>query len=275
MRLESAQNALRAPPGGNRNGQVTNPGRSCNFGLSARHATSTPETIDWRKKLAARDANAAILGCDPPGGEKRRLIQVAPATAARPTGRSAGAHPEIMSQKARKSVARKAAARLRPTVESPVATLKGQIQRALATRLAIAAREGAAGRKSAHGGRLRGSASETSIRVLRRSADLSCSPKQGKHRGERSEMLRLRKPPSGRVEGKDLERSRSEWVSRHGAKHKSEREPRAIDGTKNEGGRDRPPSNRVDSREAPGVRRSALRSGGGRRSRVHLVHMVG
>ena len=29
---------------------------ACKFGLSARHATSTPETTDWRKKLAASDA---------------------------------------------------------------------------------------------------------------------------------------------------------------------------------------------------------------------------
>ena len=101
-------------------------------------------------------------------------------------------------------------------------------------------------------------------------------PETGKaSRRARREAAALRKPPSGQVEGKDLERPRSEWVSRHGAKHKSEREPRAIDGTKNEGGRDRPPSNRVDSREARGVRRSALRSGRRGRSRVHLVHMVG
>ena len=192
MRLESAQNALRAPPGGNRNGQATNPGRSCNFGLSARHATSAPETIDWRKKLAARDANAAILSRDPPGGEKRMLVQVAPATAARPTGRSAGAHPEIRSQKASKNIARKAAARLRSGRASPVCAFNGQIQRALATRFAIAAREGAAGRKSAQGGRWRGSASVIPIRVARRGAELSCSPKQGKHWGGRAEMRRLR-----------------------------------------------------------------------------------
>ena len=108
-----------------------------------------------------------------------------------------------MSQNTRKSAARKAAPG--PTVESPVA-LNGQIQRALATQFAIAAR-GAAGRKSAQGGRLRGSASETSIRVLPRSTDLSCSPKQGKHQGERAEMRRLRKaPPGRRSEGKDLEK---------------------------------------------------------------------
>jgi hypothetical protein len=145
-----------------------------------------------------------------------------------------------MSQKASKSAARKAAARLRPTVESPVATLKGQIQRALATRLAIATRKGAAGRKSAHGGRLRGSASETSIRVLRRSADLSCSPKQGKHRGERSEMLpsqetAIRTSRSNRLGKVTLRMGQPSW--RRG--HKSEREPST--GQKMKGGRDRPP----------------------------------
>ena len=99
-----------------------------------------PETIDWRKKLAARDAsdNPQLRS---PGGRRRRLVHVAPATAARPTGKSAGAHPEIMSQKARKSAARKAAARLRRR-GSPVAALKRQIRRAFATRFAIASRPG-------------------------------------------------------------------------------------------------------------------------------------
>jgi hypothetical protein len=46
MRLESAQNALRSPPAGKRNRQATNPGRSFSLGLSARHATSIPETTD-------------------------------------------------------------------------------------------------------------------------------------------------------------------------------------------------------------------------------------
>ena len=210
IRLESAQNALRAPPAGKRNGQATKPGRSCNFGLSACHATSVPETMDWRKNLAARDASAAILTRDRPGGEKRRLVQVAPATAARPTGRSAAAHPEIMSQKARKSTARKAAARFRSIVDLPVAALNGQIQRAPATQFAIASRERAAGRRFAQGGRLRGSASETSICVLRRSADLTCSPKQGKHRSDRAGMRRFRKRPTERSKGKDFGKPPSE-----------------------------------------------------------------
>jgi hypothetical protein len=97
--------------------------------LSARQATSVPETIDWRKKLATSNASETNLTRDPPGGSRLKLIHVALATAARPTGRSAGAHPEIMSQKARKSVARAAAARLRPSAASRVEVLNGQIQR--------------------------------------------------------------------------------------------------------------------------------------------------
>jgi len=87
-----------------------------------------PETIDWRKKLAASDASAVILSPFRPAGEKRMLNQVAPATAAKPTGRFAGDHPEIMSQKARKSVARRAAARLKSSSPSPVCAFNGQIQ---------------------------------------------------------------------------------------------------------------------------------------------------
>ncbi len=115
IRLENAQNALRWPPGGKRNGQATNPGLSLKLGSCARHATSIPDTADWRRKLAASVASEPNLSRDPCGGRRRTLTQVAPATAASPTGRSAGAHHEIMSQKARRSVARTAHTRGRPT----------------------------------------------------------------------------------------------------------------------------------------------------------------
>ena len=109
IRLDSAQNALRWPPAGKRNGQTTNPGFRFKLGLSARHATSVPDTTDWRKKFARSTASEANLSRDGPfGGKRRKLTQVAPHTAASPTGRSANAHPEIMSQKARRSAARTA-----------------------------------------------------------------------------------------------------------------------------------------------------------------------
>jgi len=79
--------------------------------LSARQATSVHETTDWRKKLATSLASGASLSRDRFGGSKRKLTHVAPMTAASPTGRSAGAHPEIMSQKMRNSAPRVAAAR--------------------------------------------------------------------------------------------------------------------------------------------------------------------
>jgi hypothetical protein len=85
--------------------------------------------MDWRKKLAASDAIAASLYRDPNGGRKRRLTQVAPTTAAIPTGRSAGAHPEIMSQKARKNVARTAATRKRLPAGALNAAIQGRKRR--------------------------------------------------------------------------------------------------------------------------------------------------
>jgi len=96
--------------------------------LRARQATSVPEITDWRKKLAASAALDASLNRDPFGGRKRKLVHVATATAASPTGRSVGAHPEIMSQKTRKSTARAAAARARPGDTLSVTTLNGPIQ---------------------------------------------------------------------------------------------------------------------------------------------------
>jgi len=184
IRLESAQKALRWLPGGKRNGQVTNPGRNCNFGLSARQATSAPDTTDWRKKLAASDTSEAILSRDRLGGRKRRLVHVAPATAARPTGRSAGAQPEIISQKARKRAARAAAPRAMPIGASPVGALNRQIRRPPATQWAIAqaAQEGTARQKSGQVDRRLGSASEISIRLLQRGEELSRSPRRRKDR---------------------------------------------------------------------------------------------
>jgi hypothetical protein len=105
-----------------------NPGFSLMLGLSARHATSVPETTDWRKKFASSATSDANLSCDRFGGRRRRLVQLAPATAASPTGRSAKPHPEIMSQKARKSVARTATARGRSTETLPDGGLNAPIQ---------------------------------------------------------------------------------------------------------------------------------------------------
>jgi hypothetical protein len=134
MRLESAQNALRAPPSGKRNGQATNPGSSFSLGLSARQATSAPETTDWRKKLTASAPSDASLNCDRFGGSKRKLTHVAPATAASPTGRSAGAQPAIMSQKMRNSAARVAAGPARPGEAASAGALNGPVQDAKPTR---------------------------------------------------------------------------------------------------------------------------------------------
>jgi len=138
IRLERAQKAVRLPPGGRRNGQVTNPGLRFKFGLSARQATSVPETADWRKKFARSAASDASLNRDAFGGRKRKLVHVAPATAASPTGRSAGAHPEIMSQKTRKNADRPAAARARPAGTLFGVALKGSAQPAKPKRCSVA-----------------------------------------------------------------------------------------------------------------------------------------
>jgi hypothetical protein len=127
IRLDKAQNALRLPPAGRLSGQATNPGCSRRLGERARHATSVPETTDWRRKLAATDAIAGSPYRDPNGGRKRKLTQVAPTTAANPTGRSAGAHPEIMSQKARKNAARAVATRERLREPFPAGALNAAI----------------------------------------------------------------------------------------------------------------------------------------------------
>src|ERR1700722_15141499 len=137
IRLDKAQNALRLPPAGRRNGQATNPGCSRSFGLSARHATSVPEATDWRKKLAASDAIDPSPYRAADGGRKRKLTQVAPITAASPTGRSAGAPPENMSQNARKNAARAAATRARLTEPLPAGALNAAIQDMKRTRRAV------------------------------------------------------------------------------------------------------------------------------------------
>ena len=255
IRLERAQNALRSPPGGKRNGQAANPGRSCMFGLSARQATSAPETTDWRKKLAASFASAASLSRDPTGGKKRRLVQVAAAAAARPTGRSAGAHPEIMSQKARNSAARKAAVRARVRGASPAGALKRPIQRAPRTPdlFERTARGGTAGRKSGQDDRRRRSPFEISIRLLGHSAALSCS------RRRRKELLATGRAPSTRApmgacrDRPDLEKPGSEEARRHDGYGPGATSPR-IDSstsaqgasptgrTNHEGGRAGPPA---------------------------------
>jgi hypothetical protein len=136
-----------------------NPGCSFMLGWSARRATSTPDTKDWRKKFARSATRDANLSCDRFGGRRLRLAQVAPATAASPTGRSVKPHPEIISQKARKSAARTAAARGKPTgtsspgLNAPIQDWKRS--RRTATR-------GAGHGRSAHAHRPMGSASAVS-----------------------------------------------------------------------------------------------------------------
>ena len=78
MRLASAENALRAFPGGRRKGAVTNPGRRSSSGRRARLATSNPDTTDPRKKLRASAARAPRRMRAPCGGRSARLAQVAP-----------------------------------------------------------------------------------------------------------------------------------------------------------------------------------------------------
>jgi hypothetical protein len=148
--------------------------------LSARRATSVPETTDWRKKLTASAPSDASLNRDPFGGRKRKLVQVAPATAANPTGRSAGDQPDIISQKTRKDAARTAAARARPGEALSAGVFNGPTQHPKPTRCVVAHRP--AGTKSGHARCLSGSASEISIPALRRGAGLPCSTRQGKHR---------------------------------------------------------------------------------------------
>src|SRR5271157_3387614 len=110
MRLASAENALQALPGGRRKGAVTNPGRKSSSGRKARLATSNPPATDPRTKLTASATSVPNRMRAPCGGRRARLVQVAPATAASPTGRSAAFQPEIASQKAKKSAARVTAA---------------------------------------------------------------------------------------------------------------------------------------------------------------------
>ena len=84
-----------------------------------------------------------------------------------------------MSQKARRNAARATAARA-----TPVEALNREIQRTPAMRCAIgqAARKRTERTEFGPADRSSGSASETSIHALRCSRELSCSPKQGKHR---------------------------------------------------------------------------------------------
>jgi hypothetical protein len=188
IRLESAQNALRPPPGGRRNGQATKPGFRFKLGLSARRATSVPETTDWRKKFVRSAASGARLKRDTFAGRKRKLVHVAPATARNPIGRSAGAHPEIMSQKMRKSADRLAAARARPARAVSDVALKGLAQPAKPRRCTVAqtAAQRPASWESGHADRSSGSASETATPALRRCAELTCSTQQGKQRRPRA-----------------------------------------------------------------------------------------
>ena len=115
IRLENVQNALRCAalrqtqrandePGLQLQVRIERPPRD----IRSRHRRLAQKT----RRERASDPN---LSRDPCGGRRRKLTQVAPTTAASPTGRSAGAHPEIMSQNARRSVARTAHTRGRPT----------------------------------------------------------------------------------------------------------------------------------------------------------------
>ena len=119
------------------------------------------------------------------GGRKRRLVQVAAATAASPTGRSAGAHPEIMSQKARNSAARVAAIGPKAGEASPVGALNGQIQHAPATQCPIAPTPGREHRARNLARLIAGAARHPRSQSVCYDAarELSCSPRQGKHRG--------------------------------------------------------------------------------------------
>jgi hypothetical protein len=97
-----------------------------------------------------------------------------------------------MSQNAKKNAARTAATR---NEASPVEALNREIQRTPAMRCAIAqaAHKRTEGAESRPADRWCGSASETSIHVLRRSAELSCSPKQGKYRRMIEHAYRIQK----------------------------------------------------------------------------------
>src|SRR5271165_3485306 len=110
MRLASAENALRAFPGGKRKRAVTKPGRRSSSGRNARLATSNPDTTEPRAKLTASVNSAPSRTRPPSGGSSVRLVHVAAATATNPTGKSAAFQPEIASQKAKNSTARVMAA---------------------------------------------------------------------------------------------------------------------------------------------------------------------
>ncbi len=194
IRLESAQNALRSPPSGNRNGQATKPGLSFSLGLSARQATSVPETTDCRKKLAASVQSEASLSRDRFGGRKRKLVQVAPATAASPTGRSAGDHPEIMSQKDEKE--RRSCGRGPREAKRPVISRYAQWVIPACETEAMRGRTGDIARKPWSGIWPRSSVERLAIRdpipVLRESAEPPCSVQRGKHRRVFERALRFR-----------------------------------------------------------------------------------
>jgi hypothetical protein len=120
---------LRAFPGGKRKGAVTNPGRRSSSGRRARLATSNPETTDPRTKLTASVASAPSRSHVPLGGRRARLVHVAPATAASPTGRSAGFQPEIASQKAKNRTPRETAALARRDGLRSSRALKDRVHR--------------------------------------------------------------------------------------------------------------------------------------------------
>src|SRR5688500_2103680 len=86
-------------------------------------ATSMPETTDWRKKCSENVTSDRKRSRTVVGGNSLRLAQVAAAAANRPTGRSAGSWPALISQKARNSAARPTATRTGQSTPLSPATL--------------------------------------------------------------------------------------------------------------------------------------------------------
>ena len=186
-----------------------------------------------------------ILSRDPPGGRKRRLVHVAPATAARPTGRSAGAHPEIMSQKARKSAAREAAARLRPTADIARRRAQGSNPARAREACAIARLRPAKEPQAGNPPRVVAGVARHP-RLQSACCDAAQSYHVPRNRGSIGRPASAPSESAAPVEERlwkgHAQNESAVMAPEVGDKSRAS-EPRAIDGTKNEGGRDRPPNN--------------------------------
>ena len=160
------------------------PGSSRRFGLRARHATSVPETTDWRKKFAT---SATIERKPVARPNRRQKAQAHPGRAGHggdPDRKVSNAHPEIISQNARKNTARAAAtrARLRESRCPPARSTRRSrtMKRTATSRSDERPRNEPGCENSAHAHRPNGSAFAIQASLLRRGRELPCSFERGK-----------------------------------------------------------------------------------------------